>query len=413
MSAALEVHSGAANERGAAAPQPTNPNAVVSEAASSHQESAVSVDETLPQAESVLHATHQALGAHFVAGSQPAMPATYEHPSGNEAGALRAEYEAARAGAGLVDLAERGVLTVSGPLRQKFLHNLLSNDVHGRAAGQGCAAALMDVKGHVLALLRVLVEPDSVRLELNRSRLAEVEALLQHYRVAAPVRFARLPVTVLALLGASAEEVAARAGFAAPEAQAPEQHVTHTCEGQPVCVTRAGDLPAGLVLHVAPQQATTIWQRLVAAGARPVGRAALDALRIEHGLPWYDRDVQADNLLHETGLVSTCHSSTKGCYVGQEVIARLEARGGNVNKALRGLRLHARCADGAPVRVDGHDVGRVTSAALSPRLGPLALAYVHRNHFAAETLVEVDGLPARVQLLPFDSSPATVVTEGA
>jgi tRNA-modifying protein YgfZ len=112
--------------------------------------------------------------------------------------------------------------------------------------------------------------------------------------------------------------------------------------------------------------------------------------------PWYGPDVTEENLLHETGLVGECHSPAKGCYVGQEVVARLEARGGNVNKALRGLRLSAPASAGAAVTVEGRDVGRVTTAGVSPRLGPIALAYVHRSHFAPGTAVEVGGAPATV-----------------
>ena len=89
-----------------------------------------------------------------------------------------------------------------------------------------------------------------------------------------------------------------------------------------------------------------------------------------------------DNLLHETGLIGVLHSSAKGCYVGQEVIARLEGRGGNVNKALRGLRLGAPARPGTALTADGKDVGWLTTCALSPRLGPIAMGYVHRSHFA-------------------------------
>jgi tRNA-modifying protein YgfZ len=99
--------------------------------------------------------------------------------------------------------------------------------------------------------------------------------------------------------------------------------------------------------------------------------------------------------------VSEYHSPTKGCYVGQEVIARLEARGGHVNKRLRGLTLDAPAEDGAPVRVAGKDVGRVTTAAVSPRLGPVALAYVHRNQAEPGSVVEVGGRNATVATLPF------------
>jgi folate-binding protein YgfZ len=164
-----------------------------------------------------------------------------------------------------------------------------------------------------------------------------------------------------------------------------------------VRIARAGDLPGeGFALYVAPEAAAVVWEALRAEGAHPVGFDALDTLRIEAMRPWWGSDVTEENLLHETGLVGECHSPTKGCYLGQEVVARLQARGGNVNKALRGLRLGAPVSTGATVTVDGKDVGRVTTAAVSPRLGPVALAYVHRNHFAAGTGVEAGGVPATV-----------------
>jgi folate-binding protein YgfZ len=342
------------------------------------------------------HARHAAVFAPRAGGELPAWYGT------DESAAVAAEYAAAREAAAVVDLAERGLLAVTGALRQKFLHGMVSHDVQGRAAGQGCLASLMDVKGHVQAILRVLITADAVLLELPRERLAAVEATLQHHRVAAPVRFAAPPAAVLGLLGPQAKDVLARAGFALPDL-GDEDHATGTLAGHGARAARASDLPCGgCVLHVAPEAAESAWDALTQAGARPLGRGALDALRIEQGLPWYGPDVSEDNLLHETGLVPRLHSPTKGCYLGQEVIARLEARGGNVNKALRGLRLEAPAAPGDVIAVEGHDVGRVTTAAVSPRLGPLAMGYVHRNHFAPSTSVDVAGRPARVTALPLE-----------
>jgi folate-binding protein YgfZ len=136
----------------------------------------------------------------------------------------------------------------------------------------------------------------------------------------------------------------------------------------------------------------------------PIGRETLDVLRIEDGRPWYGPDITEDNLLHETGLIGEYHSPTKGCYVGQEVIARLDARGGNVNKVLRGLRLSAPARAGSPVTFEGKDLGRVTTAGLSPRLGPVAMGYVHRSRFDPGTPVEVDGAAATVVTLPFEAA---------
>lgn len=307
---------------------------------------------------------------------------------------------AAREGAALALLGERGVLAVAGPDRQKFLHKVLSNDVAGRSPGQGSLAALLNAKGHVLALMRVLVTKDAVLLEMPSDRLDGVEQVLTYYKVAAPVRFAVRPTAVIGVLGPEAAEAIAAAGGPAPEARA-EAHVAGRIGGRDVLVARASDLPAGgLVIHVPPEDAPAVRDALRAAGASLLDRAGLDALRVEDGCPWYGPDVSEENLLHETGLVPLYHSPSKGCYVGQEVIARLEARGGNVNKRLRGLRLGAPAAAGATVVAEGRDVGRVTTAALSERFGPIALAYVHRGHEEPGTAVLVDGSPASVVALP-------------
>jgi folate-binding protein YgfZ len=118
---------------------------------------------------------------------------------------------------------------------------------------------------------------------------------------------------------------------------------------------------------------------------------------VEDLRPWFGFDVTEDNLLHETGLLAEYHSPTKGCYIGQEVVARLEARGGNVNKALRRLRLSAPSTVGETVRgADGRNVGRLATTAHSPRFGPVAMGWIHRSHFAPGTEVDVGGSPATV-----------------
>jgi folate-binding protein YgfZ len=294
------------------------------------------------------------------------------------------------------------VLAVSGPLRQKFLHNLLSNEVQGLRAGEGRLAALMDARGHLQAFLRVLAGADTVWLEAPAEGLPALEQTLVHYRVAAPVRFKKEDTAVFALLGPHGRDALARVGAEVPDLAA-ESHAAVRVGAADVRVVAASDVPSpALVLHVPAAAAAAVSEALTAAGAAAIGRNAFDVLRIEQGRPWYGVDVAEDNLLHETGLVRQYHSSTKGCYVGQEVIARLEARGGHVNKLLRGLRLGAPVAAGAAVRADDREVGRVTTAGVSPRLGPIALAYVHRSRFEPGTPVEVNGVPATVVAPPFE-----------
>lgn len=347
-----------------------------------------------------LDAVHAAEGAGFVERLGWRLPRAY----GAAPEAVALEYRAAREGAALLDLSDRGVLAATGPQRQKFLDGILSNAVDGLAAGAGCLASLLDVKGHVTALLRVLVGTDAVLLEMPSERLTRVRETLLFYKVGAPVRFEERPVTVLGLIGPDARACLARAGATLGQLL-PEQHQQIDLAGQAVCASRASDLPGeALVLHVPAAGGEAAWTELRQAGALPAGRAALDALRVEEGRPLYGIDVTEENLLHETGLLSEYHSSAKGCYLGQEVVARLEGRGGNVNKRLRGLRLAAPAAPGAVVRAGEDEVGRITTAAVSPRLGPVALAYIHRSAFAPGTAVQVDGHAATVVALPFEAS---------
>jgi len=313
------------------------------------------------------------------------------------------EYAAAREGAAVASLPGRGLLAVTGPTRVKFLQGLLSNDLASRRPGQGVAAALMDVKGRLLALLRVLATDEAVLLEMPSSCLDVVERLLVHYRVAAPVRFARKPLAAVGLLGPAAKDTLARAGVEVAASAAVEDHVMGAMGGVEVRVVRAGDLPAdGWIIHaIDDAAAATVREVLVAAGAAPLsGSSVLDTLRVEDGRPWYGIDITEENLLHETGLVAEYHSPSKGCYVGQEVVARLEARGAKVNKSLRGLALESPVAAGAAITVDDREVGRVTTAGMSPRRGPIAMGFVHRSAAEPGTAIRAGSSPGTVERLP-------------
>lgn len=297
-------------------------------------------------------------------------------------------------------LDSRALLVAAGPQRQKFLHGLLSNDLQSRAPGQGTRAAIMDVKGHLLAFLRALVTDTEIVLELPADRRDEIHRLLEHYRVAAPVRFAPSTDVVMGIVGTDAIARLRTHGIEAPEVAA-ESHAKVAIGGIAVRWVRAGDLPrAGHVLHVPAEAAGDVRQALEAAGLPPMPAETLDALRIEEGRPWYGPDVTTRNLLHETGLVAEYHSPSKGCYVGQEVIARLEARGGNVNQRLRGLKLAEPRPAGTVLRAEGKDAGVLTTAAVSVRLGPIAMGYVHRSHADPGTVLDADGTRAEVTPLP-------------
>jgi folate-binding protein YgfZ len=119
--------------------------------------------------------------------------------------------------------------------------------------------------------------------------------------------------------------------------------------------------------------------------------------------PSHGVDVQEDNLLHETGQLLVYHSPAKGCYLGQEVVARLEGRGGNVNKRFVGLRCAGPVTAGAEIVADEKAVGRVTTAGVSPRFGAIAMGFIHRSHAEPGTTVKAGSTEASVAALPFSS----------
>ena len=370
--------------------------------------------------ETILKSAHESAGAVF----DPANPGGWPlHYGRVEPAAVAHEYAALRDGAAVLDLGHRCLLEATGPQRARFLQGMVTNDVAALGAGESCRAALLEARGDVLALLRVVATRDALLIESDASCMARVQQTLEHYRVAAPVRFRLPPIAILGLAGPGVRALLARLwrteadepqaaealAIPTPTTSASERRiraVEATLADAPVRLVPAPDLGThGMVLYVSPEAATSVWSALVTGGATPVGRTAFDVIRVEAGLAWWGSEVDEDHLLHETGLVAELCSFTKGCYVGQENVARLEARGAHVNRALRSLRSTHPMRAGTEVRVGSETVGTVTTAGVSPRLGPAAMAYVHRKHFAPGTAVTVDGHEATVGLLPIDQGP--------
>ena len=157
----------------------------------------------------------------------------------------------------------------------------------------------------------------------------------------------------------------------------------------------------GVDLVVAVDRAGRLWGRLIAAGAVEVDVAAAEILRIEAGRPRFGAEMSRETMPAEAGIVEAAVSFTKGCYIGQEPVARLHHRG-RPNRHLRGLRLSAPVAGRRRPALGEKQVGRVGSACVSPALGPIALAVVRREaEPGAELVAGEDGVTARVVDLPF------------
>ncbi len=306
-----------------------------------------------------------------------------------------------RTGAGWIRLDRLSLIRVGGPHRVNFLHRLLSNDIAGLATGHTRLAALMNLKGQQVAWMRVMAEEDAVICELPREVRDTVIETFVHYKVGAPVRFEQPGAVIFGLFGGKAPLALRDLGFSDPP---PAREAFARIAGSfgTMRASRGSDLPAlGFTLHADPVAALALEEHLRRALGESMAPATLETLRVEEGIPWHGIDVKEDNLLHETGQLGVYHSPSKGCYLGQEVVARLEGRGGNVNRRFRGLKCARKAAAGDAILADSKDVGRVTSVGESPEFGPIAMGYVHRSHADPGTEVHVAGESAEVIELPF------------
>ncbi len=300
-----------------------------------------------------------------------------------------------REGCGIVDRSERGKLLLTGAEAREFLQGQVSNDVERLADGEGCYAAFLTHKGKMLGDLRVLATRDALWIDTERPSLQELFNLLRRTKIGRDVELHKrtLERFLLSLVGPDAARVA---GVKPGEAEG--AHVLGELGGAPVRVIRTD---AGLDLVGDAGDRGAVLAALEAAGAVAVPEAAAEVLRVEAGRPRYGFDLDDSVIPQEAGLNERAVSFTKGCYVGQETVARLFYRG-KPNRHLRGLRLSAPAAPGTALRLGEREVGRLGSVALSPVHGPIALALVRREAGPGDELaLGDDGASALVVELPF------------
>jgi folate-binding protein YgfZ len=269
---------------------------------------------------------------------------------------------------------------------------MLSNDVKKLAPGEGCPALLLNEQGRAVADLVVLATDDAILLAGNAESLGGARTALERFIVADDVEMVDESgaTRALAVLGPHDADVLGRLGVAVPPAPNGDAHAD--VDGASAVVVRVASPGAGGFVWLAPaESASRLWTRLVdVGGATPVGYEAFEVLRIESGVPWHGRDVTAETLALEAPYDAAI-SFRKGCYLGQEVMERVSARG-HVNRKLVGLVLDGDVVPPPHARVFAadRDVGWVTSAAWSWRLGsPVALAYVRREHLEPGTTLAV------------------------
>jgi folate-binding protein YgfZ len=303
-------------------------------------------------------------------------------------GSVAAEYEALHARAALFDRSHRGRLRVSGERAAEMVAGLVTNDISGLAPGQGCYAAALTAKGKIVADVRVFVEEGSVLVDTPPRAAAAWAAMVQKFvnpRLA-PHSDETGRLRDIGVFGVNARHVVSvMTGVQAPAltALAPYAHVTVNIDGATVLVSSVPDLGMeGFELIVPTESHAALWERAVSAGATPAGLEAWEIARVEAGRPEWGLDID-DTTIPQEANFDELHaiSYTKGCYVGQETVARVHFRG-HVNKHIRGVR--AAGVEPPPRGATLHDeagtqVGDVRSAVRSPMLGGIALAMVRRE----------------------------------
>jgi folate-binding protein YgfZ len=294
---------------------------------------------------------------------------------------IDAQYRQLREECGLVVRPDRGLLVVSGPEAAEYLQGQLTNDTEAIAPGEWIYAALLDRKGHMQADMRVLRpgEGPDLWLDIEPEGLAAATRHLQMYKIGreVDVRDESEDHTLFSLIGPRATEFA----------RAVESTPLRPAEGVDLIVPAA--------------ERDGVREALLAAGAVEVSPEAAEIIRIEAGRPRFGAEMGTATMPAEAGIVEQAVSFTKGCYIGQETVARLHYKG-RPNRHLRGLRFSGPAQPGDSVVLAEKEVGEVGSAAVSPAFGPIGLAILRREAEPGTTVaVGEDGVTAEVIALPF------------
>jgi folate-binding protein YgfZ len=298
------------------------------------------------------------------------------------------DYERLREAVGLVDRSARGKLWLTGSEAIDYLQGQVTNDVAALEPNTGCYAALLNHKGKMLTDMRVLRGEDSVWIDTEPEGLPALKRNASMFSIGRDVQHEDVTGSwsILSLIGPDARSVL--------DVQPPEAEHAAVAGEHGLYVTT--DL--GIDVLCLTEDAAAVRDAL---GVEPVSEEAAECLRIESGRPRFSIDVGTETIPQEAGLNERAVSFTKGCYVGQETVARLHYKG-KPNRHLRGLKLAGPVERGDEIRFGEKVVGEVGSTAVSPAYGPIALALVRREaEPGADVTVGGSAIDGRVAELPF------------
>ena len=297
----------------------------------------------------------------------------------------------------MLDRSERGKLALTGGEAKGFLQGQVTNDVERLTAGEGCYAAFLTPKGKMLGDVRILDAGEELLLDTERSALQQLFNMIRRYSLGYDVQLHKrtLECGLVSLIGPTSDAVVGGV---------PEREHAHVLVDVGGVQARAVRTDVGIDLLVSAEQLETLKASLARRGAVEVPEEVAECVRVERGTPRYGVDLDDTVIPQEAGLNARAVSFTKGCYVGQETVARLHYRG-KPNRHLRGLILSESASPGAEVRLGDRVVGSLTSVVESPRLGRIALALVRREAPPGATVAVGDGgVQAEVVAVPFEAA---------
>ena len=313
-------------------------------------------------------------------------------------------YRAISESAAIGAVVPRRAIGVAGSDRASYLQGLLTNDIAALKPGTGCYAAWLSPQGRMLTDLHVFESGDMILLDAPADLADATLERLDQFLFSEDVQLADLSETLRSFWihgpAAASKLEQVLSGLSALEAWSDYVNARGQFGGSSVVVARVNQLGVpGFCMFVEPPREEEVRRALESVGAVTAAPAAIEAARIEARYPVFGIDMTDDTIPLEAGIEERAISFSKGCYVGQEVIIRVLHRGhGRVARKLVPLRLEGNQeppAAGVKVLSDGREIGWITSAASSPRLGAIALGYVHRDYIEPGTRVEVAAAEGR------------------
>jgi len=336
---------------------------------------------------------------------QAAAGATFDSGIPLSFGNDRQALTAAQSGVALYDRSHWGRILVADRDRLTFLHNQSTNDFKSLQPGQGCETVFITSTARTIDLVNAYVTEDTVMLLVSPQRRRHLLQWLDRYI------FFGDQVTLtditdstcsFSLMGPESSQLLQSLGLPGVEGQAHSHQRVDLGEISLQMAIGSGLALPGYTLIANRDQAAALWQRLVEAGAVPLGETVWEQLRILQGRPWPDRELTEDYNPLEAGLWQMV-SFDKGCYIGQETIARLHTYQG-VKQRLWGVRLTASAPPGTPLTVEDSKVGVLTSATQTPD-GPVGLAYVRTKAGGPGLQVNLGSTPGELVAVPFLTHP--------